>query len=244
MISRKMVFPAVFIVLVLVVGQTTSYGYYIPQGSFNQPTFTTIVVTDKDSYGGGEPITISGNVEPYDEKRELQITILDPSSRIVMIKKIPVESDGTFSITLTDTSKFEKNGTYSIRAQYGTKDVEVGTASFTYDPTGTSSQPIEKPTAIESKATIPDWIRNNARWWSQGAISDNDFLQGIQFMIKNNILRIPDLPDEASEKAEEHVPEWIKNNAGWWADGLIDDNSFIQGIQYLIKQGIIKVERD
>ena len=37
------------------------------------------------------------------------------------------------------------------------------------------------------------------------------------------------------------IPGWIKNNAGWWADGQIDDNSFVLGIQYLIKVGIIIV---
>ncbi len=37
------------------------------------------------------------------------------------------------------------------------------------------------------------------------------------------------------------IPSWIKNNAGWWADGTIDDESFIQGIQFLIKEGIMKV---
>ena len=37
------------------------------------------------------------------------------------------------------------------------------------------------------------------------------------------------------------IPSWIKNNAGWWADGQIDDDSFIQGIQFLIKEGIMKI---
>jgi hypothetical protein len=37
------------------------------------------------------------------------------------------------------------------------------------------------------------------------------------------------------------IPVWIKNNAGWWADGSIDDNSFVQGIQFLIKAGIMKI---
>ena len=37
------------------------------------------------------------------------------------------------------------------------------------------------------------------------------------------------------------IPAWIKNNAGWWADDLIDDSAFLQGIQYLIKVGIIIV---
>ena len=37
------------------------------------------------------------------------------------------------------------------------------------------------------------------------------------------------------------IPSWIKNNAGWWADGSIDDDSFVQGIQFLIKEGIMSV---
>ena len=37
------------------------------------------------------------------------------------------------------------------------------------------------------------------------------------------------------------IPAWIKNNAGWWADGQIPDSAFVQGIQFLIKEGIINL---
>ena len=40
----------------------------------------------------------------------------------------------------------------------------------------------------------------------------------------------------------EEVPGWIKNNAAWWAEGTIDDTAFLQGIQFLIKEGIVSVE--
>jgi hypothetical protein len=36
-------------------------------------------------------------------------------------------------------------------------------------------------------------------------------------------------------------PDWIKSNAGWWADGQIDDSSFVQGIQFLIKDGLMVI---
>ena len=50
------------------------------------------------------------------------------------------------------------------------------------------------------------------------------------------------IPPTASEAIEsQEVPAWIKNNAGWWANGVIDDNTFVSGIQYLIKNGIIVV---
>ena len=42
-----------------------------------------------------------------------------------------------------------------------------------------------------------------------------------------------------SEK-ESSIPSWVKNNAGWWADGDIPDSSFIDGIEYLVKSGIIQ----
>jgi hypothetical protein len=37
------------------------------------------------------------------------------------------------------------------------------------------------------------------------------------------------------------IPEWIKNNAGWWANDQIDDNSFVQGIQFMIKNKIMNI---
>jgi len=39
--------------------------------------------------------------------------------------------------------------------------------------------------------------------------------------------------------AEDVIPSWIKYNAGWWADGQIDDNSFVSGIQWLISNGVM-----
>ena len=87
---------------------------------------------------------------------------------------------------------------------------------------------------------IPAWIKNNAGWWADGSIDDNSFVQGIQFLIKEGIMKIPPTTP-GSGGSTNNIPAWIKNNAGWWADGSIDDNSFVQGIQFLIKEGIMKI---
>ncbi len=39
------------------------------------------------------------------------------------------------------------------------------------------------------------------------------------------------------------IPTWIKNNAGWWSDGFIDDKTFVQGIEYMIKNKIITIPK-
>jgi hypothetical protein len=87
---------------------------------------------------------------------------------------------------------------------------------------------------------IPTWIKNNAGWWAENKIGDNDFVQGIQYLIKAGIMKIPST-SQGSTLGSNEIPTWIKNNAGWWAENKIGDNDFVQGIQYLIKAGIIKI---
>lgn len=38
-----------------------------------------------------------------------------------------------------------------------------------------------------------------------------------------------------------NIPDWVKNNAEWWADGQIGESDFINAMQYLISQGILKI---
>lgn len=88
--------------------------------------------------------------------------------------------------------------------------------------------------------SIPAWIKNNAGWWAEGAISQEDFISGLQFLIQKEILQVP--PTQVSEEKSDDVPDWIKNNARWWAKGEISDDEFVGGIQYLIKIGIVSIQ--
>ena len=54
------------------------------------------------------------------------------------------------------------------------------------------------------------------------------------------IIEIP-VEDNPLKEIPMSIQEWIKNNAMWWAEGTIDDDAFIQGIEFLAKQGIIQI---
>jgi len=45
-------------------------------------------------------------------------------------------------------------------------------------------------------------------------------------------------------QAETLIPSWIKNNAGSWANGDIDDVTFLNGIEFLIENKIINVSSE
>lgn len=108
-------------------------------------------------------------------------------------------------------------------------------AKYPYKPTEKPIAPVQT-----AKSQIPSWVKNNAKWWSEGQISDGDFIKGIQYMIQEKIIVISNLSQ--SKGVENTVPQWIKTNAGWWADGRITQDDFVKGLQYLVERGIIVVD--
>jgi hypothetical protein len=91
-----------------------------------------------------------------------------------------------------------------------------------------------------SEIKIPSWIKNNAKWWSAGQISESEFMQGIQYLIQQGIIIVPHTQSDSS--SSQQMPDWaIKTRAGWWANDEISDQDFVSGLQYLITQGFIKI---
>jgi len=64
-------------------------------------------------------------------------------------------------------------------------------------------------------------------------------IEAIQYLIGNEVIIVP--VTEAGLDLSQEVPSWVKNNACWWSQGLISNNDFALGLQYLIGQGMIRV---
>ena len=86
---------------------------------------------------------------------------------------------------------------------------------------------------------IPVWVKNDALWWSNGQIGNDDFIKGIQYLIIEHIIKIP--PTQPGSTDSKEIPTWVKKNANWWGHDQISDEEFVKGLQYLINVGIMKV---
>ena len=88
---------------------------------------------------------------------------------------------------------------------------------------------------------IPDWVKHTAQWWADRKISQSDFTNAIESLIKDGIINIP--PTEmAPPGPDKIIPDWVRNTAGWWAADNIPDSDFINAIQYLVSIGLIEVK--
>ena len=167
----------------------------------------------------------------------------------IFLKNRPVATNYEFSMTHNDKIIYQQSGISSdSKEEHNIAEFKIpqdvsGIAYLNFknlDNNDLAKSTI--PIIIDRKTSeisIPDWIRNNALWWSEEQIDDNTFIQGIEYLIKNKIIVIPQTQQGSSDSKE--IPSWIRNNASWWAAGQIDDKTFVQGLEFLIQKGIIRV---
>lgn len=86
---------------------------------------------------------------------------------------------------------------------------------------------------------IPSWLKSNAKWWASGQLNDVEFASGIKFLIENDMITISDEKISQTSSSDLETPHWIKNTAGWWADGLVSDVEFVSGLEHLVNNGVI-----
>jgi len=196
-----------------------------------------------------------------------EITISDPPPWVDLSGTI--SSDGTFTasgqgtvagypgVAVTMSGTLQNGNLDSTLIMGGDGKLPTG-QSITYSVSGTSetqtqppvpsntgqapvtSNTEQAPANQEINFKIPSWIKNNAKWWSDGQIGDSDMIKGLQFLISDGIMVIPTTTH--SQNTIQQIPTWVKNNAQWWAAGQISDSEFVKGVQYLIENGIINVE--
>ena len=57
---------------------------------------------------------------------------------------------------------------------------------------------------------VPEWIKNTAGWWATDVISETEFVNAVEFLVKENIIQVN--VSQTSETSQS-VPEWVKNTA-------------------------------
>ena len=76
-------------------------------------------------------------------------------------------------------------------------------------------------TALAADSSVPDWIKNNAQWWSEGSISEADYIKSLEYLIINGIIQIPISEVTAAETAitdDERAQSFVVT----FSDGLIN----------------------
>ncbi len=223
----------------------TPYVFIPPFGKVDNDTFFAMSNSSIDFLSTASSVTLPPSLE---DKIQLIPTnvILGYSNAnqnytndvIVSNIKNTISNYGFAVVTLNFQDYAQQNGTNKINIPDAAKIQKLEDLIDTIENDGIKIVTVEEiSNKTHSTIQIPSWVENNAKWWSEGSLSDSDFVKGIQYLIQQGILQIPQT--SASASTSQSIPSWVKNTAGWWANGQVSDDEFVKAIQYLISNGII-----
>ena len=181
------------------------------------------IETNQSVYEYGDHLVMIINVSEITGD-DASIYITDPAERKSFFLQQPISQKYVeFPSNFPFDSAVWKPGTYVLELEYSGINSSV---QFTIEETG--------------KIGIPFWIKDLAKMWiNEPLVTDKDFARAIGYLIDREIIKIP--YTEPGEETVSSIPEWVKNNAGWWIEGKISDTEFVMALQYLVKTGIITV---
>jgi len=196
----------------------------------------------------GPTRTIAGSDTQVLLYKDKPAEIIDPNGNIATATG-SINNDGelkrvaTFSITFSESIQWTKS---DMVIRSWNENLNSGD-TIIYD--AIQVLPSEEITFVESVtetltseelASIPIWVKNNADWWATGQIDDSDFIAGIQYLVEQDIIKVPQTESTSSVTATE-IPDWVRDIAGFWANDLINNVEFVQTIQWLVTNGIVMV---
>ena len=189
--------------------------------TFAAPTIS--IETSQSVYEYGDHLIMIINVSEITGD-DARIYITDQAERKSLLLQQPISQEYTeFPSNFPFDSAIWKSGTYVLEFEYSG---DKSSTQFTIEDTG--------------KIALPFWIKELAKMWiNQPLVTDKDFARAIEYLIQVEIIKIPYTEPEGETISS--IPEWVKNNAGWWIEGKISDTEFVLALQYLVKTGIITV---
>lgn len=195
-------------------------GQYTPKPG---PVINKITADIEDRiYLVGDYIIVNGQVEDLVGLQHVTLAVIGPKGNTLVLETLWIDENSMFDTVISTSGiKWANPGEYTVKIT--ATDADSFITSLKY-----------------ANYKIPQWVKTNAGWWAQNLIDDITFTNSIQHLIKEQIIRIPDVQSSEKFKTTE-IPGWVKTSAEWWHQGQITDLDFVDGIQFLIKNGIITI---
>ncbi len=208
------------------------FGNQVYATHISKPIFTM----NESTYEPESVINISGWVNYNDQPTPdvlLLVKVINSENKKILEVSTTSDSKGNFVAHYTVPKN--ASGNYIIEVTSFCKEEHRNICTKQ-----TQNFPITILNPNQTEITIPNWIRSTALWWSNGEISDEEFINAIQFLINEKILQISS-DSKSEQQKSQSVPTWIKDTAGWWATKKVSDSDFVRGLKWLIENGILRI---
>jgi len=233
--------------------QSTTILFAIFALFFPTTTFAIDLSTDKSDYSYGDLLTVTGQVDTVEEGQFIVLQIINPTqSDIVIADQFLPTSQGSFlKIYPLEGPKLNLDGTYTLKIFYGewfesifqfkTKVTSDSSSESSSNPTtpsdSTSELKLQSEEKLKKKSVLNFVDPNkNPQYYIDRYYNESNYKEWFD----------RNYPDYTIEEAvglelKPKLPDWVRNIFSWYGEDKISEDELISALQFLIKEGIIKV---
>ena len=146
---------------------------------------------------------------------------------VELLLKSPDSSQQNFAVYPTNSGKYKAVFYINSNSPSGQYDVDI-----LYQ-----SSKISTVSFIVNESDKLVDLKTHAQNWSNNVISDNSFREYLRHLNNEKFL---DLPHDQN-LPQTNIPNWMKHSAKLWSDGLITQDEYFDGIEFLVKKGIFRI---
>ncbi len=166
---------------------------------------------DLPAFPGSVDVVLSGNIAGHKRGVPVEVILILPDDTQRGFAVVPSGTGNYRGVFTLDSSSLP--GDYGVGVYY--QDVKVGESRF----------------SLNAKS-IPASFRADVLRWLDGGPD-----QAYRDVIRS-VLDPKYLGNAANDDAP--VPTWLKTHARYWIDGLISDQEYLGGLEFLVKKGVIR----
>jgi len=111
--------------------------------------------------------------------------------------------------------------------------------------------PIALAQSSNEDTNVPSWFKNNAKWWKEDKISDEEIINAIENLLKRGIIKLDStkikigtaIPESRlflpPNKDGASMPSYVKNTFASWEEGVFSDSDVANTIKFLIEANLV-----
>lgn len=204
------------------------------------------ITTDKSVYYDGDTILVSGIVSTELPVTSISVVIFDPvRSTFVAVAPAMSNTDGSFSVSIrVGGPLWTSYGNYPIQVTSENTNKETvvkyleSTASSTQEPTQEPTPESTSNSTPSLKLKIPAPFVDESKF-PQSYVDRYYNEINYKEWFDTNYSEYSSIYEAVGLEEPIFMPDWIRNNAGWWATGSIPDSTFVTGIEFMLENNII-----
>jgi len=221
---------------------------------FSSNVSATSITTDKTTYDYGGRLTISGDVSPINEGQFIVLQIVNPGkSDITIADQFLPNNDGKFTKSYPlEGYKWKMEGTYTLKIFYGEwfeTTFQFNNEDQSKSTTGgsTSNQPEKDTQSVEQELSsepnsestkIAAFVdpEKDPQYYLDRYYNEPDYKAWFDKNYPNVTIE-----EAVGLESKPKLLEWVRKIFIWYGDKQISEDELIAALQFLIKEGIIKV---